>query len=51
LLRYFTGTEKSTFQAKLAENVQFFSITLQKNEKIQKSGIGKNKIHNIVFKF
>jgi len=32
LLRYFTGTEKSAFQAKLAKIEQFLSITLQKNK-------------------
>jgi len=30
LLRYFTGTEESAFQAKLAKMGQFLSITLQK---------------------
>jgi len=30
LQRYFTGTEKSAFQAKLAKIGQFLSITLQK---------------------
>jgi len=52
LLRYFTGTKKSTFHAELAENMQFFSITLQKKKKIPKKlHWEKNKIHTIVFKF
>jgi len=55
LQRYFTGTEKSAFQAKLAKIGKFFlSITLQKKMKIEiskKLTLEKKKIYNIAFKF
>jgi len=35
LLRYFTGTEKSAFQAKLAKIGQFFAYTFAKKMKIE----------------
>jgi len=54
LLRYFTGTEKSAFQAKLAKIEQFFVYNFAKKMKIEiskKLTLGKKKIYNIVFKF
>jgi len=51
--RYFTGTEKSTFQAKLAKIGQFFVYNFAEKMKIEiskKFTLGK-KIYNIVFKF
>jgi len=54
LLRYFTGTEKSAFQAKLAKIGQFFVYNFAKKMKIElskKLALGKKKIYNIVFKF
>jgi len=54
LLRYFTGTEKSAFQAKLAKNGQFFVCNFAKKVKIKNSKkltLRKKKIYNIVFKF
>jgi len=53
LQRYFTGTEKSAFQAKLAKIGQFYVYNFAKNMKIEiskKLALGK-KIYNIVFKF
>jgi len=46
LLRYFTGTEKSAFQPKLAKVGQILSITLQKKMKIEiskKLTLGKKR--------
>ena len=54
LLRYFTGTEKSAFQAKLAKIGQLFVYNFAKNMKIEISKnitLEKKKIYNIVFKF
>jgi len=54
LLRYFTGTEKSAFLAKLAKIGQFFVYNFAKKVKIEiskKLALGKKKIYNIVFKF
>jgi len=54
LQRYFTGTEKSAFQAKFAKIGQFFVYNFAKKIKIeisQKLALGKKKIYNIVFKF
>jgi len=54
LLRYFTGTEKSAFHAKLAKIGQFFVYNFAKKMKIEifkKLTLGKKKIYNIVFKF
>jgi len=52
--RYFTGTEKSAFQAKLAKIGQFFVYNFARKMKIEiskKLTLGKKKIYNIVFKF
>jgi len=46
LLRYFTGTEKSAFQAKLAKIGQFFVYNFAKKMKIEiskKVALGKKK--------
>jgi len=46
LLRYFTGTEKSAFQAKLAKIGQFFVYHFAKKMKIEiskKLTLGKKK--------
>jgi len=54
LLRYFTGTEKSAFQAKLAKIGEFFVYNFAKKMKIEtfkKVTLGKKKLYNIVFKF
>jgi len=54
LQRYFTGTEKSAIQAKLAKIVQFFVYKFAKKMKIEiskKLALGKKKIYSIVFKF
>jgi len=54
LQRYFTGTEKSDFQAKLAKIEQFFVYNFAKKMEIEifkKITLGKKKIYNIVFKF
>jgi len=54
LQRYFTGTEKSAFHAKLAKIGQFFVYNFAKKMKIEiskKPALGKKKIYNIVFKF
>jgi len=54
LLRYFTGTEKSAFQAKFSKIGQFFVYNFAKKIEIKiskKLGLGKKKIYNIVFKF
>jgi len=54
LLRYFTDTEKSAFQAKLAKVGQFFVYNFAKIMKIEiskKLTLRKKKISNIVFKF
>jgi len=54
LQRYFTGTEKSAFQAKLAKIGLFFVYNFAKNMKIEiskKLALRKKKIYNIVFKF
>jgi len=53
LLRYFTGTEKSAFQAKLTKIGQFFVYNFAKKMKIEiskKLTLEKKKIYNIVFK-
>jgi len=52
LLRYFTGTEKSAFQAKLAKMGQFFVYNFAKKMKIEiskKLTLEKKKIYSIVF--
>jgi len=54
LLRYFTGTEKSAFQPKLAKIRQFFVYNFTKKMKIEiskKVTLRKKKIYSIVFKF
>jgi len=54
LQRYFTGTEKSAFQAKLAKIGQFFVYNFAKKIKIKiskKFTLEKKKIYNVVFKF
>jgi len=54
LLRYFTGTEKSAFQAKLAKIGQFFVYNFAKKMRIETSKkltLGKKKIYNIVLNF
>jgi len=54
LQRYFTGTEKSAVQAKLAKIGQFFVYNFAKKMKIKiskKLTLGKEKIYNIVLKF
>jgi len=54
LQRYFTGTEKSAFHAKLAKIEHFFDYNFAKKMKIEiskKLTLGKKKIYNIVFKF
>jgi len=54
LLRYFTGTEKSAFQGKLAKIGQFFVYDFAKKIKIEISKrltLEKKMIYNIVFKF
>jgi len=49
LQKYFTGTEKSAFQAKFG---QFFVYNFAKKMKIEISKkLGKKKIYNVVFKF
>jgi len=53
-LRYFTGTEKSAFQAKLAKIGQFFVYNFANKIKIKiskKLTLEKKKIYDIVFKF
>jgi len=54
LLRYFTGTEKSAFQAKLAKIGQFFVYNFAKKMKTEISKnltLEKKKTYSIVFKF
>jgi len=54
LLRYFTGTEKSAFQTKLAKIGQFFVYNFANKMKIKiskKVTLEKKKIYSIVFKF
>jgi len=54
LQRYFTGTEKSAFQAKFAKIGQFFVYNFAKKMKIEiskKICTGEKKICNVVFKF
>jgi len=54
LQRYFTGTEKSAFQAKLAKIGELFVYNFAKKLKIEiskKVALKKTKIYNIVFKF
>jgi len=54
LQRYFTGTEISAFQTKLAKIGQFFVYNFAKKMKIEiskKLALGKKKIYNIAFKF
>jgi len=43
LLRYFTGTEKSAFQAKLAKIGQFFVYNFAKNPEQKKLHWGKRR--------
>jgi len=53
LLRYFTGTEKSAFQAKLAKIEQFFVYNFARKMKIEisKKFTLEKKIYSIVFEF